>query len=271
MPKEMITVVDRPGIQYAVEECVRAGIEDILIITSRGKESLGDHFDRAPELEAQLAAKGKEEELRTVKALADLASVHFVRQKEPLGLGHATLMARDHVGDEPFVMLLPDEIVPAPQGAEVPLLPKMLEVFAEHQVTVIAVSEVPKEDVGSYGVIEPEFITDDLCKMLDFVEKPPPGEAPSNLASRGRYVFSPGLFDAIEKTEPGAGGEIQVTDAIRMRAKEEGAYAYIYGGPIFDVGKKLDFLEATVELALRRDDLAGPFREFLRGIVDRDA
>ena len=264
-------MVDRPGIQYAVEECVRAGIEDILIVTSRGKESLGDHFDRSPELEAQLAAKGKDEELRVVKEIAEMASIHFVRQTEPLGLGHATLMARDHVGDEPFAMLLPDEIVPAPLGSEVELLPKMLEVFAERQVTVIAVTEVPKEDVGSYGVIDPEFVGTDLAKMLDFIEKPPPAEAPSNLASRGRYVFSPGLFEAIEKTEPGAGGEIQVTDAIRMRARDEGAYAYIYDGPIFDVGKKLDFLQATVELALRRDDLSGPFREFLRGVAGRDS
>jgi UTP--glucose-1-phosphate uridylyltransferase len=271
MPKEMITVVDRPGIQYAVEEAVRAGIEDILIVTSRGKESMGDHFDRSPELEAQLEAKGKQAELDLVRSIADMASVHFVRQQEPLGLGHATLMARDHVGDEPFAMLLPDEIVPAPQGDEVALLPKMIEVFEEHGVSVIAVKEVPKEDVGAYGVIDPEFVADDLAKMLDFVEKPPPGEAPSNLASRGRYVFSPGLFEAIEETEPGAGGEIQVTDAIRKRARTEGAYAYIYDGPIFDVGKKLDFLQATVELALRRDDLSEPFFEFIQSVAARKA
>lgn len=270
MPKEMIAVVDKPGIQYAVEEAVRAGIDDILIITSRGKELLADHFDRSPELEMYLEARGKKKELALVRAISDLASVHFVRQTEALGLGHATSMARDHVGDEPFAMILPDEIVPEPVGDEVPLLPRMIEVYEKYKVGVIAVTEVPKEDVSSYGVIKPEFVTKDLAKMLDFVEKPPAAEAPSNLAARGRYVFAPGIFDAIDRTTPGAGGEIQITDAIKMRAAEEGAYAFVYTGPIFDVGKKLDFLRATIELALRREELAGPVREFLRSVVDRE-
>jgi UTP--glucose-1-phosphate uridylyltransferase len=270
MPKEMITVVDKPGIQYAVEEAVRAGIEDVLIVTSRGKEALGDHFDRSPELEAQLEARGKLEELEVVRAITGLASVHFVRQTEALGLGHATLMAREHVGDEPFAMILPDEIVPSPMGDEVALLPRMLDVYEEYGASVIAVKEVPHEEVSAYGVIKPEFVSDDLAKMLDFVEKPSTDQAPSDLAARGRYVFAPGIFDAIEKTKPGAGGEIQITDAIKMKADEEGAYAFIYRGPIFDVGKKLDFILATIELALRREDLAGPVKAFLRDVVARE-
>jgi UTP--glucose-1-phosphate uridylyltransferase len=271
MPKEMITVVDKPPIQYAVEEAVRAGIDDILIVTSRGKESLADHFDRSFELESVLEARGKGAELQLVRSLSDLATVHFIRQAEALGLGLATSMAREHVGDEPFAMILPDEIVPEPVGDEVSLLGRMIEVYDEFQVGVIAVTEVPKEDVGAYGVIDPEFVRDDLAKMLNFIEKPPPGEAPSNLAARGRYVFAPGIFDAIDRTKPGAGGEIQITDAIKIRADEEGAYALVYSGPIFDVGKKLDFLRASIELALRRPDLARPMREFIRSVADREA
>jgi UTP--glucose-1-phosphate uridylyltransferase len=271
LPKEMIPVVDKPGIQYAVEECVRAGIEDIIVVTSRGKGSLEDHFDRAPDLERQLGAKGKTSELEAVVEVTELASMHYVRQMEPLGFGHAVLMAKDHIGDDPFVVLVPDEIVPSPIGDEVPLLERMIEASGAHGASVIAVKEVPHQDVSSYGVIDSELVSGDLHRINDIVEKPPIDEAPSDLAARGRYVFTPGLFEAIERTEPGAGGEIQLTDAIRLRVTEEGAFAYVHTGPIYDVGKKLDYLQASVELALRRDDLAEPFQAFLAEVVSRNS
>lgn len=263
LPKEMIPVVDRPGIQYAVEELVRAGIEDIIVVTSRGKASLEDHFDRMPDLERALEARNKTAELDSVVGLTELAAMHYVRQTEPLGFGHAVLMAKEHIGDDPFVVVVPDEIVPEPAGDEVPLLPRMIEVCEERGTSVIAVKEVPHEQVSSYGVIDPELVGPDLARILDIIEKPLVEEAPSDLAARGRYVFTPGLFEAIERTGPGVGGEIQLTDALRIRVAEEGGYAYVHRGPIYDVGKKLDYLEATIELALRREDLAAPLREYL--------
>lgn len=261
--KEMIPVIDMPGIQYTVEEAVRAGIEDIVVITSWGKGSLEDHFDRSMQLEAHLERTGKKEELEEIRRIASLVALHTVRQKEPLGLGHAVLMGKAHVGDEPFAVLLPDEIVPEPLGDEVPMLPRMIEVFERTGSAVIAVQEVPLDEISSYGSIEPEHVEDDLARVLNMVEKPAPEDAPSNLGSRGRYVFPPKIFDAIENTEPGVGDEIQLTDAIKALSAEETVYAYIHAGPMFDVGKKLDYLRATVELALRRTDLGKPFKDFL--------
>ncbi len=263
-PKEMLPVVDKPGLQYIVEEAVRAGIEDILIVTSRGKSSIEDHFDRSLELEHHLEDAGKDELLAEVRAIADLANVHYVRQKEPLGFGHAVLMGRDHVGDEPFVVMVGDEIVPSPRGDEPHLIERMIGIYQEHSAGVVAVQEVPKESISAYGAIDAEFVGVDVARVLDMVEKPPVEEAPSNLASRGRYVFTPDVFDAIERTSKGVGGEIQLTDAMRLLAREQGIYAYVYDGPIYDVGKKLDYLKATVELTLRREDLAEPFRRYLR-------
>jgi UTP--glucose-1-phosphate uridylyltransferase len=262
-PKEMIPVIDIPGVQYTVEEAVRAGIEDILVITSWGKGSVQDHFDRSMQLEQHLERTGKEEELAEIRRIAELASLHTVRQKEPLGLGHAVLAGREHVGNEPFAVMVPDEIVPEPSENEVPMLPRMIEVFERTGSAVIAVQKVPLEQISSYGSIASEPVEEDLVKVLDMVEKPAPEDAPSDFGSRGRYVFPPHIFDIIEKTEPGVGDEIQLTDAIKTLAQKEPVYAYIHSGPMYDVGQKLDYLRATVELALRRDDLAKPFKDFL--------
>lgn len=269
LPKEMIPVVDRPGIQYAVEEAVRAGIKDILIITSRGKASLEDHFDFAPDLERQLEAKGKTAELDEVRRLSRMAHVHSVRQKEPLGFGHAILQAREHVAGEACVVMVPDEVVPTPVGDEASLVGRMMEIYEEHERSVVAVKQVPHDEVSSYGVIDPEWIKGDVAKIKRFVEKPPVDEAPSDLASVGRYVLAPGIFDALAATDPGHGGEIQLTDGIQRLVESEGAYGYIHSGPIFDVGRKLDFLKASIQLALRREDLAAPLEAWLRELLDR--
>ena len=263
-PKEMLPVVDRPGIQYVVEEAVRAGLDDILVITSRGKHTLEDHFDRSVELEAHLERTGKTEYLEEVRAISEMADFHYVRQKAPLGFGHAVLLAKQHVGDEPFVVMVGDEIVPEPRGDETSLIGGMDAIFEKQNASVIAVQEVPAEDISSYGAIDPEETADGFVKLKGMVEKPAVQDAPSNLASRGRYLFTPGIFDAIERTSEGVGGEIQLTDAIRLLVEEEGVFAYVHDGPILDVGKKLDYLKTTVELVLRRDDLADPFRTWLQ-------
>lgn len=263
-PKEMLPVVDRPGIQYVVEEAVRGGLDDILVITSRGKATLEDHFDRSIELEHHLERTGKTELMEEVKAIAELANFHYVRQKEPLGFGHAVLLGREHMGSDPFVVMVGDEIVPEPRADEPPLVDRMVALYEKHNKSVIAVQSVAPEDAPSYGIIDPGEEGDDFVELKGMVEKPSVGDAPSNLASRGRYLFTPGIFDAIERTSAGVGGEIQLTDAIRLLAEEEGVLAYVHEGPILDVGKKLDYLRATVELALRRDDLGGDFAKWLR-------
>lgn len=268
-PKEMIPVVDKPGVQYVVEEAVRAGVDDILIVTSRGKVTLEDHFDRSLELEGHLEDKGKTELLAQVRDIAELATFHFVRQKEPLGFGHAVLMAKDHVGDEPFYVLVGDEIVPEPRGDETSLLGGLAEIYERENASVLMVQEVAPQDVPGYGVVQVEEAEGSARRLVDMIEKPSVEEAPSNLAARGRYLFTPAIFSAIERTERGVGGEIQLTDAIRLLAKEESVYAYVHRGPILDVGKKLDYLKTTVELALRRDDLSEPFKRFLTEVVAR--
>ena len=263
LPKEMIPVVDKPGIQYAVEEAVRAGITDIIIVTSRGKGSIAEHFDRAPGLETHLDKAGKTDALRDVRMVAELAEIHFVRQKEPLGFGHAVLCGASFVGDDPFAVIVPDEIVPDPIEDEPDLLTELIAIHDRFDASVIAVQEVPHEDISSYGSIDPEHVEGPIHKIRSMIEKPPIDQAPSDLASRGRYVFTPELFDRLRVTERGVGGEIQLTDGIRLLMKDQDVYAYVHPGPIYDVGKKLDYLKATVELALRRDDLAKPFKDYL--------
>ena len=269
-PKEMIPVVDKPAIQYVVEEAVRAGLDDILIVTSRGKVTVEDHFDRSFELEHRLERAGKEEEREEVRRIAELANIFFVRQKEPLGFGHAVSIARDHVAGEPFVVLTGDEMVPEARGQEPLLVERMIEIYEERQASVVAVVDVPREQVSAYGVIDPEEVSQpDVVRVKDMVEKPSVEEAASTLASRGRYVFTPDIFDALERTQEGVGGEIQLTDAIRLLVKESEVYAYIHRGPMFDVGKKLDYLKATMELALRRDDLAERLRDYVLELAAR--
>jgi UTP--glucose-1-phosphate uridylyltransferase len=269
VPKEMIPLVDRPAIQYVVEECVRAGIRDILIVTGRGKATMEDHFDRSLELEERLEKSGKAAALEAVRDVAAMADVHYVRQKEALGLGHAVGTARSHVGDEPFVVLLPDEIVPAPLGDEPPLLERMIEMHERDGASIVAVRRVPPDRVSAYGIVAPEGdLVDDFVKVSDLVEKPAEAEAPSDLAAVGRYVLSPGVFDAIDATTPGAGGEIQLTDGIRALVGSPGVYAYVHRGPIYDVGKRLDYVKGTVQLALRRDDLGPSLKAWLREVLE---
>lgn len=268
-PKEMLAVVDKPGIQYVVEEAVSAGLDDVLIITSRGKHVIEDHFDRSLELEAHLESAGKKEELEEVRRIGEMADVHFVRQKEPKGFGHAVAFARQHVGNEPFVVMVGDEIVPKPIDERSSLTERMIEIYEEKQASVVTVQEVPREDISSYGVIEPGDRDGDVVRLIDMLEKPSPEDAPSNLAARGRYLFTPDIFDAIDRTSSGYGGEIQLTDAIRLVANESEVYAYVHDGPILDVGKKIDYLKAVAELALLRDDLNGPFKEYILELAQR--
>ncbi len=268
-PKEMIPVIDKPGIQYAVEEAVRSGVDDILIVTSRGKVTVEDHFDRSLELEAHLEKAGKSEYLEEVRRVADLADFHYVRQKEPRGFGHAVLVGKQHVGDAPFYVLVPDEIVPEPMDAEIPLLEQLANVYEREDSSAIAVQEVADADVSAYGIVDTEDVVDGVARIRSMVEKPSVDDAPSRLASRGRYLFTPAIFEALERTAEGVGGEIQLTDAINLLAQEASVYAYVHDGPIYDVGKKLDYLRTTIELALRREDLADDMRTFLQQVVSR--
>jgi UTP--glucose-1-phosphate uridylyltransferase len=263
-PKEMLPVVDKPAIQYVVEEAVRAGIDDILIITGRSKHSLEDHFDRAPELEFELEAKGKTDSLEVVRALADLADIHFVRQGEPLGLGHAVSVAHKHVGDEPFVVMLGDDII----HARVPLLEGMLAAYERLERCVIALLEV--DDPSAYGCAKAGPADGDVVRIVDIVEKPTREEAPSNLAVMGRYVFSPAIFDALDRIRPGKGGELQLTDAIGLLLAETEVYGFPFTEGRYDTGNKLDYLRATVELACEREDLGPGFRAFLADFVKRE-
>jgi UTP--glucose-1-phosphate uridylyltransferase len=263
-PKEMLPVVDRPAIQYQVEEAVRAGIEDILMVTARGKRSIEDHFDRNEELELILKRAGKVALLEEIRSISDLAQIHYVRQKKQMGLGHAVLTARHHVGAEPFVVMLGDEIIWGPG-----LLEGMIEAQRANGGCVIAVRPVDREKVSAYGVIDPESQSGPLVKIKGMVEKPQPDDAPSNLIAIGRYVLTPEIFDALEHLPPGAGGEIQLTDAIAEVIESQDVYGYVYEGARFDIGRKPDFLRANVELALYREDLGPEVREMLRDICAR--
>jgi len=262
-PKEMLPVVDKPAIQYVVEEAVRAGIDDILIITGRGKRSLEDHFDRNFELEYYLEQKGKIHDLGEIQALAEMADIHYVRQGEPLGLGHAVSVARKHVGDNPFVVMLGDDIM----DRRCTVLEDMITTYDQYGRSVVALSEFPLEEISSYGCVRPEPVTDHLVRVLDIVEKPRPEVAPSNLAVMGRYVFTPEIFTALEQVAPGVGGEIQLTDGIAVLLGEQAVYGYIFSEGRYDIGKKLDYLRATVELAIDREDLGPEFRAFLAELV----
>ncbi len=265
-PKEMLPVVDKPAIQYVVEEAVTAGIDDILIITGRNKRSLEDHFDRNFELEYQLRAKGKRADLTGVVELAELADIHFVRQGEPLGLGHAVSVARKHVGDEPFVVMLGDDIM----DEHSTVLPDMIKSFDEHGSSVVALMEVEPSAISSYGCAGVTARDGALCEITEIVEKPDPADAPSNLAVMGRYLFTPDIFEQLGEVQPGVGGEIQLTDAIARLLPEHPVYGWVFSEGRFDIGQKIDYLRATVELALRREDLGPEFREFLAGVVRRE-
>jgi len=264
-PKEMLPVVDKPAIQYVVEEAVRAGIEDILIITGRGKRAIEDHFDRAFELEHSLEKSGKFHQLGEIQALAEMAKIHYVRQGEALGLGHAVLMARQHVGDNPFAVMLGDDIM----DRRSQVLEGMIDTYERHEQSVIALKEFPLDEISSYGAVKPEIVDELLVKVLDIVEKPQPAVAPSGLAVMGRYVFTPEIFDKLEVVQPGFGGEIQLTDAIGLLLEDQTVYGYRFEEGRYDIGKKLDYLRATVEIAIDREDLGPEFRAFLSELVRR--
>jgi UTP--glucose-1-phosphate uridylyltransferase len=263
-PKEMLPVVDKPAIQYVVEEAVRSGIDDILIITGRGKKAIEDHFDRSVELENDLHAKGKDSLLAEVLDLANLADIHYVRQGEALGLGHAVATARKHVGDQPFAVMLGDDIM----DEHSTVLIEMIEAHREKgAAAVIACKQFPLEEISAYGSIAYEEAGHRLLKVQGIVEKPKPADAPSTWGVMGRYVFTSAIFESIDRTKPGAGGEIQLTDAIGGLLPELDVYGYTFDEGRYDIGSKLDYLRATVELALARADLGPEFREWLSGYV----
>ena len=264
-PKEMLPIVDKPCIQYIIEEAIDSGIEDILIITGRNKRAIEDHFDRAVELEMTLKAQGKYDLLGLVQELSRV-TIHYVRQKEPKGLGHAVLCAKHFVGDEPFAVLLGDDIM----DAEVPVLKQLMDVYEDCGGSVLGVQEVPREKVSSYGVVKPVPVKDHLWRAEDLVEKPSVAEAPSRLAVLGRYIITPEIFEILEHTEPGRGGEIQLTDALKKLAERQPVYAYEFEGRRYDSGDKQGFLEATVDVALKRPELRDQFLRYLMKTVGRE-
>jgi UTP--glucose-1-phosphate uridylyltransferase len=265
-PKEMLPLVDKPIIQYGVEEALAAGCDQIIIITGRGKSSIEDHFDVSYELEKMLEERGKKDLLAIVRQISDMIHVAYVRQKEALGLGHAVLMARELVGNEPFAVLLADDVI----DAKVPCLKQMIDVFNETQCSVIAAQEVNGPAISSYGVLDAKKVEGRFggraYDITNLVEKPKQEEAPSNMAIIGRYVLTPAIFETLEHTPLGAGGELQLTDGLRGLLQKEKIYGYAFEGKRHDTGDKLGFLKATVEFALKRDDLGKDFREYLQGL-----
>ena len=258
-PKEMLPIVDKPTIQYIIEEAVASGIEEILIITGRNKKSIEDHFDKSVELEIELEKAGKQEMLDMVRGISDMVDIHYIRQKEPRGLGHAIHCAKSFVGNEPFAVMLGDDVV----DSEVPCLKQLINCFNEYKTTILGVQTVDPKNVDKYGIVDGLHIEDRVYKVKRLVEKPAVEEAPSNVAILGRYIITPQIFEILENTAPGKGNEIQLTDALETLIKNEAMYAYDFEGTRYDVGDKLGFLKATVEYALRREDLRDGFIEYL--------
>ncbi|MBI3469794.1 MAG: UTP--glucose-1-phosphate uridylyltransferase GalU [Candidatus Solibacter usitatus] len=266
-PKEMLSLVDKPLIQYGVEEAMHSGIQNIIIVTGRGKSAIEDHFDVSFELENMLETRGKTDLLAAVRAVSDMINVCYVRQKEALGLGHAVLRARELVGAEPFAVVLSDDVI----DSETPCVRQLLDIYQFFAAPVLAVMEVPRENISAYGVVDAEPVyhngsSDRLFRIRDMVEKPKASEAPSNLAIIGRYVLTPEVFDSIGAVEPGSGGEIQLTDGLKHLLRSRPVYAYRFEGTRHDAGDKLGFLKATVEFALARHDLGSDFREYLKSL-----
>ena len=263
-PKEMLPIVDKPTLQYIIEECVASGIEEILIITGRNKKSIEDHFDRSVELEMELEKSGKEEMLKMVREISDMVNIHFIRQKEPRGLGHAILCAKTFVGNEPFAVLLGDDVV---YNDNKPCLKQLIDCYEEYKTSVLGVQTVEPQDVNKYGIVGGLHIEDRVYKVKNLIEKPAVEEAPSNVAILGRYIITPKIFEILENTAPGKGNEIQLTDALETLIKNEAMYAYDFEGRRYDVGDKLGFLQATVEYALRKKELRDGFIEYLKTII----
>jgi UTP--glucose-1-phosphate uridylyltransferase len=265
-PKEMLPVVDKPTLQYIIEEAVHSGIEEILIITGRNKTSIENHFDKSVELELELERKGKNELLVEVKKISDMANIHYIRQKEPKGLGHAIYCAKSFIGQEPFAVLLGDDIV----YARKPCLKQMIEVYDRYQSSILGVQEVEREDVSKYGIVDGVKLEERVFRVKGLVEKPDVEKAPSRIAILGRYIISPAIFEILAHTRPGKGGEIQLTDALQELAQKEAIYAYIFEGRRYDVGNRQGFLEATVEYALRREDLREGFLNYLIKVTEKE-
>ena len=261
-PKEALPLVDKPIIQYTVEEAAASGLEQVIIVTASGKRAVEDHFDRSLELEQALREKGDLERLEEIRRISDLADIVYVRQKEQLGVGHAVLTVRDVVGQEPFVLFFPDDVI----IADVPVARQMLDVFEEYGASILAVERVSSADIESYGIVDPEPVRDRLVRVRGLVEKPKPEEAPSDLGIVGRYVLTPDIFTALARTEPGKGREIQLTDALALLLAEQPVYAYLFEGCRYDTGRPLGLLQASVELALRRLDIGPDFRRYLRSL-----
>jgi UTP--glucose-1-phosphate uridylyltransferase len=261
-PKEMLPLVDKPLIQYVVEEAVASGIESVIIVTGRGKTTIEDHFDISFEMEALLRERGKTNELQAIRRISDMARVSYVRQREALGLGHAVLQARDLVGDEPFAVMLSDDII----DSEVPALQQLINVYEKYDAPVVGTMQVAGENISRFGVLDVDEVSDGVYRIKDMVEKPAFADAPSDLAIIGRYILTPDIFEEIEKTAPGAIGEIQITDAMRSLLKKRPFYAVRFEGIRHDAGDKLGFLIANIEFALKRDDLAADFKEYLRSL-----
>ena len=266
VPKEMLPIIDKPTIQYIVEEAVASGIEDIIIITGKGKRAIEDHFDIAPELEQNLTAKGKLDTLEQVQYSSNLANIHYVRQKEPKGLGHAVWCARNFIGDEPFAVLLGDYIV----QSETPCVKQLINQYNDTGSSIIGVQQIPYEETHRYGIIDPDGKEGRRYKVSNFIEKPAPGKAPSNLAIMGRYVLTPEIFDLLENQETGAGGEIQLTDAIQKLNEVQTVYAYDFEGKRYDVGEKIGFVKPTIEFALQHEDLRNDVLNVLKDIVEKE-
>lgn len=265
-PKEMLPIVDKPTIQYIVEEAVASGIEDIVIVTGRTKKSIEDHFDKSVELEMELEKHGKDELLHIAQSVSEIANLYYIRQKEPKGLGHAVLTAKNFIGDEPFAVLLGDDVI----TSEVPCLKQMMEQYEKYESTILGVQTVAEDQVDKYGIIQGVKKAERLYTVEDMVEKPAIGQAPSNVAVLGRYIITPAIFPLLEKQEAGAGGEIQLTDALCKLARQEKMYAYDFQGRRYDVGSKIGFLEATVDFALERESLREEFMAYLKQVVQRD-
>lgn len=265
-PKEMLPIVDKPTLQYIIEEAVESGIEEILIVTGRNKSSIENHFDKSVELELELERSGKDDLLEKVRKISDMVNIHYIRQKEPKGLGHAIHCAKSFIGNEPFAVLLGDDIV----HNDKPCLKQMIEAYDEYHASILGVQEVAAEDVYKYGIVDGKHIEGRVYMVKDLVEKPPIEEAPSNVAILGRYIINPAIFEILEHTKPGKGGEIQLTDGLKELAQREAMYAYVFEGRRYDVGNKQGFLEATVEFALRREDLREEFLDYLVKIIKKE-
>ena len=266
MPKEMLPIVDKPTIQYIVEEAVASGIEDIIIVTGKGKRAIEDHFDHAFELEQNLIDKGKFDLLAKVQHSSNMANIHYIRQQAPKGLGHAVWCARRFIGDEPFGVLLGDDIV----RADTPCLQQLMNQYEETQSSIIGVQQVADDETHRYGIVDPAESTGRLYSVRNFVEKPSPGESPSNLAIMGRYILTPEIFELLESQTPGAGGEIQLTDAIQRLNQEQRVFAYHFEGKRYDVGEKLGFILTTLEFAMKHADIGSPLMRELEQLLERE-